>query len=472
MPQAGLIGGSSQQESLPFDAQRTLNYLVIVDQDGKTPSALISRPGLNFFGTVGIGPGRGGLTAQNGRVFIVSGSGFYEINGDGTSTLWGNLDQTSGIVTSADNGFQFAICDGTSLYIFTYATNAFLKVVTPNLPSAATVTFQDGYFIINKSFTSGIFQISAPFDGTSWAALDFATAESSPDALYRVISVSGQLWLVGAISIEIWSNTGAADFPFQRLNSSAKMSVGTVAPFSVVELDNSMFWVGRDLNGNGIVYRADGFSPKRISTDPIDIRIQNAPDPFSLRANTYQEAGHTYYKVTGGGMETELCLDLATNIWTENCFLNDTGNYELPLPTCLFSAFNETLALDKNNGNIYVQSLDYYSDNGAEIARDRIFTHIFNHAVRFRIKNLAVYIESGVGNENPPYDNPQALLFISQDGGKTFGKPFIGFFGKVGKFMERGLMFWRLGSYFQATFRFRVTDSVKVCVSGADFNIG
>jgi len=471
MSQANVVGGSAQQYSLPLDAQRTVNYRIIVDQDGKSPAGLISRPGLNLIGTTGNGPGRGGILPANGRVFVVSGSGLYEQQIDGSSTLRGTLDQNSGIVTMADNGFQLAVCDQQNLYIFTYATNVFTKVVTANLPSAVTVTFIGGYFIINKSFNSGIFQISAPYDGLTWAALDFATAESSPDSLQRVISISGQLWLVGTNSIEIWSNTGAATFPFQRVNSAAQLAVGALAPFAVAEIDNTMFWISRTDKGFGIVNRADGFSPKRVSTDAIELRLQAATDPSSFRIISYQEAGHTYCSITGGGMETALVLDIATGIWTEDAYLNDSGAYEQPLTSYLFYAFGKIIALDRLNGNVYEQSINFYSDNGADIARDRIFTHIFNKSVRFRIKNLAVFFETGTGNVTGNGTNPVAQLRISEDGGRSFGTTYEGTIGQVGQFNERGVLFWQLGAYFQATFRLRVTEQIKVAVNGAEWNI-
>lgn len=469
MVQANVVGGSSQQYSLPLDAQRTVNYRIIVDQDGKSPAGLISRPGLNLLGTTGTGAGRGGILAANGRVFIVSGSGLYEQQNDGSSALRGALDQTSGIVTMADNGFQLAVCDQQNLYILTYATNVFQKVVTANLPSAASVTFIGGYFIVNKAFNSGIFQISAPYDGLTWEALDFATAESSPDSLQRVMNISGQLWLVGSNSIEIWSNTGAASFPFQRVNSAAQLSVGTVAPFAVAEIDNTMFWIGRNERGFGIVNRADGFSPKRVSNDAIELKIQAASDPSSFKIISYQEAGHTYCMITGGGMDTALVLDIATGIWTEDAYLNESGQYEQPLQTYLFYAFGKIIALDRRNGNVYEQSIYYYSDNGDDIARDRIFTHIFNKSIRFKIKNLAVFFETGTGNETVP--NPVAQLRISEDGGRSFGTTYEGAIGQVGQFNERGVLFWQLGSYFQATFRLRVTEQIKIAINGAEFNV-
>ena len=465
--EAGVVGGSSQELSLPFNAERTVNMYAVLDQRGIKPASLYARPGNVLFASVGVGAGRVGFNSTNGRAFVVSGAVLYEVNSDGSSIARGNLLQSAGNITVAENGFQLAVCDGIDLYILTYATNAFQRVVNANLPSAASVIFLDGYFIVNRSLNSGIFQISAPYDGLSWAALDFATAESSPDSLLRVANIYGQLWLFGAISTEIWSNTGSAAFPFQRVNSAAKLSVGTVAPFSVLELDNTAYWIGRDTNGVGIVYKADGFSPARISTEAIELRIQSAPDLSSLKAMTYQEAGHIFYIITGGGMETALVYDVSTKLWTEWAYLNSFGEYELPLTNYLFFAFGKTLGLDRNNGNIYHQSQNYYSDNGEEIARDRIFTHIFDNGNPFLIKNLVINFETGVGNSSVP--DPKVMLYLSNDGGRTFYTYFETALGKIGKFLSR-VIFWRLGRHRECTFRVRITDAVKVAITGGSFN--
>lgn len=464
---AGVVGGSSQQASLPFDAQRTVNLYAVLDQEGKEPASLYSRPGNASFANVGSGPGRGGFNATNGRTFSVSGSELYEISSAGVGTLRGSLLTSSGDITIAENGVQLAICDGRDLYIFTYATNAFVRVVSANLPSAASVIFLDGYFIVNRSLTSGIFQISSPYDGLTWAALDFATAESSPDSLLRVASIFGQLWLFGDISVEPWNNTGAASFPFQRVNSSARLSVGVAAPATVLELDNTAYWVSKDINGSGIVYKADGFSPQRISTEAIELRLQAAPSPSTLKAMAYQEAGHIFYIITGGGMETALVYDVSTRLWTEWAWLNSYGQYELPRANALIYAFGKTLALDRVTGRIYHQSSAYYSDNGDEIARDRIFTHIFDNGNPFLIKNLTVNFETGVGNTT--IENPKAMLYLSRDGGRTFYIYYESFMGKIGEFLSR-VVWWRLGRHRQCTFRVRVTDAVKVVMTGGSFN--
>lgn len=465
---AGVVGGSSQQASLPFNAERTVNMYAVLDQQGKKPASLYARPGNAVFATLGSGAGRGAFTATNGRAFVVSGSQLYELLAGGTGTVLGSLLTSSGDITMAENGVQLAICDGVNLYILTYATNTFQRVVNPNLPSAASVTFLDGYFVVNRSFTSGIFQISAPFDGLNWAALDFASAESSPDSLLRVAVVFGQLFLFGDISIEPWNNTGAATFPFQRVNSSSQISVGVAAPSTILELDNTAFWVGKDKNGTGVVYRADGYSPKRISTEAVELRLQAAPSISTLKAMAYQEAGHTFYIITGGGMETAQVYDVSTNLWVEWSYFNSSGNYELPLTNDLFYAFGKTLALDRASGKVYEQSSKYYSDNGEEIACDRIFTHIFDNGNPFLIKNLILNFETGVGNTT--VENPKAMLYLSKDGGKTFYTYYEAFMGKAGEFLSR-VVFWRLGRHRQCTFRVRVTDSVKRVITGGQFNV-
>lgn len=468
---AGLVGSSYQQSSLPFDAQRTVNLYPVLDEQGRDVAALYGTPGLGLFGAAGTGPGRGGFTSDaNGRAFSVSGSGVYEVNGDGTSVLRGSLDQTQGIVTMAENGFQLAICDQASLYIFTYATNAFAKVVSANLPSAYSVCFIDGYFIINRSPNSGIFQISNLYNGLLWNALDFATAESSPDSLVRVINVSGQLWLEGTVSTEIWSNTGAASFPFTRI-SGAKIETGTIAPFASLSLDNSLFWINRDQNGFGIVYKAQGTRPQRISTEPIELRIQAAPEPATLRSYARQIAGHLVYTITGGSMETTLNFDVSTQQWFETAYLNDDGDYELHLIADSFLAFNKHLGLDRRNGNIYEISANYFSDNGDEIASDRIFTHLFDENQRFQIKNFTAGFETGVGEQTGDGYDPQAVLYISREGGRkgTFGNGMMKPIGRAGKFYTR-VTWQRLGQARQVTFRLRITDPVKRAISGSWFN--
>jgi hypothetical protein len=460
----GLVGPTYTERSLPFDAQRTINLFPVLDQQGKETAALYGTPGLLSFATAGSGPIRGCYNAANGRAFMVSGNGFYEISSLGVATSLGGLDTSSGICSIDENGTELAVCDGAGVYILTYSSNAWAKVTDADLPTAGTITFIDGYFVVNQVDT-GKFYISGLYAGTTWDALDFATAESSPDELLRVINAVGQLWLFGVKTAEIWTNTGDSTFPFQRI-SGAKMEVGILAPHTAIPIDNSVMWVGRDNIGQGIVYVAKGFSPRRISNSAIELKIQAASDAENLRAYTYQEDGHVFYVLTGGGLETTLVYDITTQQWHERAYLADDGNFETHIGACGMFAFGKQLVGDRRNGMIYEMSMDYYSDNGDEIARERIYTHLSDENQRRRYSSLEIGFETGVGLQTGQGSDPLVALKISHDGARTWSNWYTASIGAVGQYMKR-VIFRRLGVSRITTFRIRITDPVKVAIIGS-----
>lgn len=458
----GLVGPSYQQRSLPFDAQRTVNLFPIIDQQGADVSSLLGAPGLTVFATAGTGPVRGGKAVANGRGFFISGSTLYEITSVGTATSRGDLITSGGFVTLADNGLQLGICDGTYVYMFTYSTNVLAKVTDGDLPVSGSIDFIDGYFVVNESNT-GKFFISALYDGTSWNPLDFATAESSPDRLTRPINFVGQLGLFGSITLEIWRNTGDSSFPFSRISGSTP--IGCISPNTIISIDTSVYWVGNTTQGSGIVYKAQGFNPVRISTDAIERRLQAEPSPETLFSWTYQKDGHAFLVITGGSLETSLVYDLATEQWHERAYLN-MGGYEQHLGTCAINIFNKILVGSRLNGKIYELSPDVYTDDGAAIQRKRIYTHLIDELNPVRYSQLQIGFETGVGLQTGQGSNPIVSLRVSRDGARKWSSYFTKSIGAVGKFGQQ-VKFRRLGIHQQCTFEISFSDPVKVAITGS-----
>lgn len=467
MTKIGLVGPSYQELSLPFDAQRTINLYPVSDsQGGSEATALYGTPGLRTFATAGTGPVRGVYPAANGRAFTVSGSILYEILANGSVINRGSLNTSSGIVTISENGFQLGVCDGDKVYMFTYDTNTFGIVTDPDLPSCGGIEFIDGYFVVNQN-NSGKFFISAINDGTSWDPLDFATAESSPDKLNRAINFLGQLGLFGSKSLEIWRDTGAALFPFTRISGNAP--IGSIAPYTILPIDTSIFWVGSNDQGQGIVYRAQGFSPVRISTSPIEAILQKVRDPSLLRAWTYQQDGHPFYVITGENLETSLVFDISTELWHERAYLNAQGEYEQHLGSCAMYAFGKTLVGSRRDGRIYEMSQSFYDDDGDALQRRRIYTHLNDELKQVRYNSLQIGFEVGVGLQTGQGSDPLVSLRISPDGAKTWSKFYTTSIGKVGKYTQQ-VTFRRLGIQQQCTFEISISDPVKVAIIGSYLN--
>jgi hypothetical protein len=112
--------------------------------------------------------------------------------------------------------------------------------------AADTCTFMDGRFIIQKH-TLGQFGWSPPTTAR-WDALDFATAESDPDNLVRVMADSGILLLFGDRTTEFWGDSGAADQPFSRIGASA-IEWGLAARWSLCKFDGSLMFLRRNKLG-------------------------------------------------------------------------------------------------------------------------------------------------------------------------------------------------------------------------------
>jgi hypothetical protein len=395
---------------------------------------------------------------------VVAGVGLYEVDNAATVTLRGTLTSNASICTIAENVTQLAICDGADLWILTYATNAFAKVTDVDFPGAATVTFQDQLFIVNKPNTAEIF-ISAVADGYSWAALDFQTAESSPDNAVRVYSAFGQIWVFGETTTEVWYNSGDTTYPFTRVEG-AKIQIGCVAPYSVLDMDNQIFWIGNDKDGRGIVYAAQGYTAIRISTNAIELLIRAATNIAAIRADSYQEDGHLFYRLSGGGLATTLVFDAATGIWHERANLEADGTLTTHRAIAHMFIFGRHLVADKTSGVIYEQSKDYYSDNGDEIFRQRTFTHLSDENKRLVIRELQVDFEAGVGLTSGQGSDPVALLETSNDGGKTWSSQYSTKIGAIGQYKKRAV--WRrLGQFDLFTARITITDPVKVAICGA-----
>ena len=463
----GLVGPSYQQRSLVFDAQRTVNLFPIADEQGAEVSALYGTPGLLLFATAGDGPIRGCLAAANDRAFVVSGDTLYELDSAGTATSRGTLLTSTGTVTLAENGLQLAICDGAYVYILTYVGNVFAQVTDSDLPSAKNISFVDGYFVVTKN-SSGQFYISALYDGTSWAALDFATAESSPDDLSIATNFVGQLGLFGHDTLEIWRNTGDSSFPFARISGSTP--IGTIAPNTVISIDTSVYWIGHNQEGAGIVYQAQGFTPKRISTDAIELILQQETSPELLRTWAYQKEGHAFLVITGGSLATSLIYDLSTQLWHERAYLNTSGVYEQHRGSCCMRIFNKHLVGDRETGKVYELSMTTYTDNGDAILRKRIYTHLIDELKQVRYNSLEIGFETGVGLQTGQGSNPQVSLRISRDGARTWSSYFTTSIGAVGVYGQQ-VKFRRLGIQQQTTFEISISDPVKVAVIGSYLNV-
>lgn len=444
--------------------QRSVNlYLARMEAGGKSEATLESVPGLLSRATAS-GAYRGSIET-NTRAFVVFGSSLYELSADFTLTLRGGLATDAGKVSMAYGLFQVVMVDGANLYVFKLADNTFQQVKVAGFTGATTVEFIDNYFTLTKDRSGQQFQITAINDATHINALDFASAESSPDDLVGHIVVQAGILLYGTLTTELWVNTGGLDFPFERSRGSG-FQVGLMAAGSLKLVDNSPMWIGRDRNGAGLVYRLTGGQAQRVSTQAIEQALQASTDLTQATAWTYQDKGLTFYGINAPGLTSTWVHEASTSTWHERCDLDEFGQYKAGRVVGALFAYGKHFAGDAS-GNLMEWDAKTYTNNGDPLVRERTSPH---YAVGMRFKQFfqSFWLDA-IGGDAAQGTDPQVELSWSDDAGKSFAATLTRSLGKVGEVFAR-VMFYRLGTSRDRVWRVRCSANAPFSLvdAGAD----
>jgi hypothetical protein len=486
------------------DARMVNLFPEIVPEAGKEPAFLNRAPGLKLLNTIGNGPIRGlwAFSSSDSTAFVVSGTQLYKITTSYVATLIGTVVGT-GPVSMADNGTQLFIAANGPSYIYNNTTNAFGAITDSDFPGAVTVCYLDGYFVFNQP-NSQLMWVTQLLDGTSIDPLEFASTEGSPDGLVAVVSNFREVWAFGTNSIEVWYDVGATDYPLQRIQG-AFNELGCAAPYSIAKMDNSLFWLGRDRRGQGIVYRANGYAGVRISTHAVEWQIQQYANMSDAIAYTYQQDGHNFYVLIFPSANTTWVYDAATQAWHERAGFSN-GAFTRHRSNCQMAFNNEIVVGDFENGNIYAFDLDDYSDNGniqKWLRSWRALPTGQNNLKRTTQHMMQLDCESGVGlngyvlpeviylqTENDDFliteasdyliaeqqtvatqgADPQVMLRWSDDGGHTWSNEHWASMGKIGQYYKR-VIWRRLGMTVKLrdrVYEVSATDPVKIAIMGAE----
>lgn len=468
-----ILGSSYVARSVNAADARMVNlFPEIVPEAGKEPAFLQRAPGLKLQVAVGTGPVRG-LWQFGAHMYVVSGNKLYRVDTSYTVTLLGTVSGNSGPVSMADNGIQlFVACNGPS-FIYNSNTNVFQQITDPDFPGALTVAYLNGYFVFNEPNSQKIW-VTALFDGTSIDPTEFASSEGSPDGVVGIIADHGQIWVYGTNSVEVWYDNAGLDFPFQRVQG-AFNELGCAAAFSIAKMDNGLFWLGKDARGQGMVYRANGYTGQRISTYAVEWHIQQYGDLSDAIGYTYQQDGHSFYVLIFPSANTTWVYDVATQAWHERAgFAN--GAYTRHRSNCQAFFNNRVMVGDYENGNVYAFDLDDYSDNGSIqkwLRSWRALPTGQNNLKRTAQHSLQLDCETGVGLNLGQGSDPEVMLRWSDDGGHTWSNEHWVSIGKIGEYYRRAI--WRrLGMTMKIrdrVYEVSGTDPVKIAIMGAELLI-
>jgi hypothetical protein len=442
-----ILGGAWEGQSKALSAQQSINVYIELGDDGQ--ASLKGVHGTDLENNLSYDVR--GLKNAWGKLYAVAGSNVYYIDSAGAATELGSIVNDGLPVSMAHNIAELAIVSGGRMWVVQKSTHVLSEVTDVDLPVVNKIDFLDGYGIVLER-NSGRFHFTTIDDFETIDGADFATAEGAPDDLVSLIVDHRELWLFGEDTTEIWFNSGDATNPFQRQTILERGCKGLNSP---AKLDNTVFWLG----DNNVVYRADGYTPIRVSNHGIEYQIgQTTTDPVSF---AYTWDGHDFYQLTFPG---ELTIVYDASIPDPNKAWHTRETYGRA--DCVYQ--HHAFAYGKHfagGDKVYSLNSESYQHNGDELPRVRTIGPL--RADRYSsMAELKFFMETGETSHLAT--EPKVFLEISDDGGRTFGNRIEAGIGKQGEYAGE-VRFLGLGGFYdgQRVLRLSMTDNAMFSVVDA-----
>jgi hypothetical protein len=461
-----LIFAASKRSAFPEAV--TVNCLVERDPTSQAESlALIARPGLEAFDTIGTAPTRALFQKQglfDNSALILASQTLYTLDAAGAMTTFTGVSIAGDNLVDIDAALDAdlnslaRIATGDAMYKATGGV-----VTQEDFPSAGgagatSVAQLSGYWLGTEAGTDAVFYIIPA--GVTWNALQFASAEYAPDRNVCIRVVGETAWLLGEATTEGWRATGEASSPLEPWGG-LKFDFGCRARSAAVNCNGTLIWVDHNCS----VRMTSGGEPVIISDNGLAEQIRRT-DAADLRASFFVKDQHPVYVLTLGTDATWL-YDLASKTWTR---ANSAG-YDFWRADLFCNIGDTVLTRDALSNQIYRLDPDRSTDGTAT------FTMEFSAYVETKERNLALgnldlHCEVGGSPRSGQGSDPLVGMQVSRDGGKTYGPLKYRGLGATGKYLTRprwtGL--GQARAPFGAWFKFLISDPVVRRVSGGAVN--
>jgi hypothetical protein len=470
----GFVGPSYTARSTVIADQECINLFA---ETIEAPSATgeqglrgyFAVPGLVTFATLPESPTRGSCTI-NGRTFAVGGTKFCEINADGTNTIRGTVANDSLPVSYAVSNIQVLIVAAGKAYCFTLATNALQEVTSSLAGVPMQAEYSDGYFIVAMK-NSNKFQMSGILDGLTWPGIQVNAVEVFPENIISIVVNHRELWVFGGRHIQPYYDSGSDEI-FDVIGGSL-IEKGCAATFATCRVDNTVFWIDEDERGSRSAWRAQGYTPQRISTHAVETDLATYSSISGLTSYAYEDAGHLFWVLYVPGSQWSWVYDVAESLWHKRASWNTGSATWGAHPSWNHvNAFGKHLVGDWASGKLYDQNLNYLDYAGAVKRWLRRAPNISNEMQWISGADLVIDLETGLGPQPPFTDGdgndrpPQVMLRWSDDYGKTWSNGRILDCGLAGEFRVR-VIARRIGRWRNRIFELSGTDPIAWAIRDA-----
>ena len=413
---------------------------------------------------------RGGIThgltmygAWEGELYTVNQSGettLYSTNLSGTDyPFFGrNSATTPGIVVVKDN----------SAFIVNTTASA-----VQNYPDAdvGSPTCCCGYLgFVFFGYGDGTLQVTN-YNTTEINTLNQARTASNPDGIKNIFGYNGQIYAMGANTVEIWGEpVNATGFPLTRVGFN--ILPGLLASHAVAGWEPEYGYQPMYVGSDSTVRQLNGYQAAKVSPTDLDREIAAIPigSIESINALVYSTGGHAFWQLNLPSGKSWVYY-VNEGSWHER-----KSQYRTNSKLARSIYFSERWCVgDVESSDLLAVDATAHTEGGAEITAVMESGPAKAFPNRMRIPRCDFDFTPGVGiatGTDPVQTDPSVLLEVSLDGGRTWPTSWVRKLGKQAKSNKRiYVLNAGVSNDEGARWRWSVSDPVHVGFAGANMDL-
>lgn len=423
-------------------------YSEYAGREAKSPWPLYAADGLDSFSQVDAEGGCRGVFPTETRLIWVTGRLINWVDLSGGANTIGGLADDGPVYFSANRADPQEIAVTTSQglkYVLTFpsGTATLTEITDTDLQTPNSNAFLDGYTL--QGIRNGRVFYSELDSSAEYGANSYYEAEGSPDKLQRIFVHKRTAYEFGDDTTEMHENTGRdANNPFERVPG-GYFQYGTKSPASISSLGEKIVFVN---NSNKVVTITGSGALTIISTAAVERAISALTEAQKslIEGSVYERPGHRFY-VLNAPTFTWVYDEIVSSLVGFPCWHERMSQGETRWRGAYYAKFGGMhIVGDFSQPKLYRINENTFTEPGHDLTMTwRFPVHAWPNAVR--LKELFVDMIPGVGlnSANQSDADPQLMLRISTNGGKSFGNQMSRSLGKIGQYTQR-VSFDKLGT--------------------------
>lgn len=256
--------------------------------------------------------------------------------------------------------------DGTTFSTLAVASHPVFDGTSPTEGLRPGLVQLNGYIFVLS--TIGRIWNSELNDHTSWIADSYIKPNLAIDEPMGIAKHVNYLVYFGSKSIVFYSDVGNPTGSPLKMLGGTGLNIGCAASDSIVNVERTIFWIGKGHGGGHFVAALEGLQAVSVSTKWVEELLDaEGANISSAYAYTCRVGGHSFYVLTlPTTTQKTIAYDTTEGVWVEWTSYN--GASETYFTGIASAVHNDVLYIqDEDNGIVYTYSPTVYQDAGNTI---------------------------------------------------------------------------------------------------------